>query len=547
MRPTLGARATRLRRGFAIALAATALLANTAAGADSTIRGGCTAVGTSTSGGVIDLTTNAIWHVQSTDQIHLAGQAPTPQTSVSVKATAFGFAIPIGGGTADPNSSAESDTYEISTLAILGRVFLISGVSSGPGGGCDGEVELIIDDVNPILTVLGGAGLAGLLIGLLGLGWAVRKPEGLRRRLVGLGALALMGIGGSLLLQQVVPPGDPSFSLAHSPFVDSVLSPTQLMVNPELIAKASLLTIAILVLLPFPSQLFNSTLEQNYDSIRAGFRRMPLVGRLLHAPSDEPVTRPTGIAHWLLIAAFVLVSGLLYGLLDPTFGLDERSLITYAGIVTSLVIVTWAAALPSRAMHARLVGDRGYASALAGTLVVAAICVLISRLVGFLPGYLYGLVLGFSFLKSIEPAQDGRAGHLGAWWMLAIAFIAWLTLGAVRIPGVEDTLPAIIIASVLAALTVAGIEGIVFSMMPLRFLPGELVYRFQRWRWAALYAIGLFGFVMILLNPATGYIPSQNGVPFVMAVALFVAFGVVSVLFWGYFRFRPKHDSAAAE
>ena len=93
----------------------------------------------------------------------------------------------------------------------------------------------------------------------------------------------------------------------------------------------------------------------------------------------------------------------------------------------------------------------------------------------------------------------------------------------------------------------AGIEGIVFALMPLRFLPGELVYRFQRWRWAALYALGLFGFVMILLNPATGYVPSQNSVPFVMAVALFVAFGLVSVLFWGYFRFRPKHGEASPE
>jgi hypothetical protein len=208
--------------------------------------------------------------------------------------------------------------------------------------------------------------------------------------------------------------------------------------------------------------------------------------------------------------------------------------------VAGLVIVTWLANLPSRAIHGRLTGDRGRVSVVSTTLLVAAVCVLISRLVGFLPGYLYGLIFGYTYAKSIEAAQDGRAGVLGAWWMLAVSVTAWLTLGAVRIPGVQDTVAGTIAASVLAGLVVAGIEGVVFALMPLRFLPGEPVFRWQRLRWYVLYALGLFGFLFILLNPASGYVPQQESVPFVVAVALFVAFGAVSILFWAYFRFRPK-------
>src|ERR1051325_8985135 len=119
-----------IRLGWLLA-GAVVLLALFPATAAATVNGGCTATGTSTSGGVIDLTTNAVWHVRSTDSISLAGQATVPQTSATVGAYAFGFVVPIGGGTADPSLAAESDSFEIAALAFLGRTFLISGASDG--------------------------------------------------------------------------------------------------------------------------------------------------------------------------------------------------------------------------------------------------------------------------------------------------------------------------------------------------------------------------------------------------------------------------------
>ena len=546
MRRDLRAHLRRVIRGASVVLAAAALLAGAPGPVAATVRGGCEVTGTSTSGGAIDLTTQPVWHVRSSDRISGAGTAPVPQTHATVRATALGFAIPIGGGPADPTTAAESGTFEISTFAVLGRVFLISGESTGPAGGCDGEVLVVIDDVNPLLTALGGGGLIAVLIGLLGLTWSLRNPTGLVRCGVGVVAMALIGAGGSLVLQQTAPlAGETATALAGSPFVDSVLSPARLPLDPTVLAQAGVLTLLVMVLMPFPSQLFNSTLEQNYERIREGFRRLPLVGRLVRPPSDAPATPDAGTwRRRFVVAAFVLVSGLLYGLLDPTFGPDARSLVTYGGIVAGMVIVTWLANLPGRAIRGRVTGDRGRLAVIPSTLVVAAVCVLISRVVGFLPGYLYGLVFGYAFATSVEPKHDSRAGALGAWWLLALSFIAWITLGAVRIQGVGDTVPGTVAASVLAALVVAGIEGVVLSLMPLRFLPGEVVFRWQRLRWVVLYALGLFGFVFILLNPASGYVPQQASVPFVVAVGLFAGFGLASVLFWGYFRFRPKRDAA---
>jgi hypothetical protein len=524
-----------------LAVAGMAVALPSAVAAD--VGGGCTLSATSTSGGPIDLTAASVWHVKSTDRLSGSGTAPSAQYHADVDALLLGLAIPIATGAQDGGAMhADSTEYAVSDFAVLGRVFQIAGDSTGAHQGCSGSVQVVIDDVNPLLTALGGGGAAGAVVGLLGLVWAVRRPTSSWRTLLALPFTGLIGAGGSLVLQQTSDPGiAPAAGFARSAFVDAVAGPAQVSLDPAILIQSVALTLLVVVLLPFPSELFNRTLEENIEEIRAAIRRVPLLGRLVQEGRGKDPAGPGagGAARLLGIAAFVLVAGLLYGLLDPGFGPDARSFVTYAGIVLALVSVTWAAALPIRAVH-RSAGDRGHLHAVTGTLVIAAACVLISRLAGFLPGYLYGLILGYAFARQLDVAEDGRAHALSAWWMLGLAFVAWLTLGAVRGLDIEGSVPVAVAESVLAALVVAGIEGIVFGLVPLRFMKGEPIFRWRRWRWAVLYAIGVLGFISILVNPTTGFLAPARQTSVFTAVALFVGFGLVSVLFWGYFRFRRR-------
>jgi len=529
------------RRVLLVMVAGGTLLAFPAAAA-ADVSGGCTLTGTSTSGDPIDLTTATIWHVRSTDRISGSATAPATQYHATIDASVLGLDIPIASGESDGATHALSSEYAVADLARLGRVFSISGASTGPHGGCSGHVQVVIDDANPLLNALGGGGLAALVVGLLGIAWVARNPFNSKRMVMALPFGGLVGAGGALVLQQTAFLGGQVESLGRSAFVDAVAGPAQVSLDPAILAQSAVLTLLVVVLLPFPSELFNRTLEENLGEIRAAFRRLPLVGRRIHdAPPAGGAAQPApaGSGRLLVIAAFVLVSGLLYGLLDPDFGPDTRSLVTYAGIVVALVAVTWAAALPRRAVH-RAAGDPGHLHAVPGTLAIAAACVLVSRLAGFLPGYLYGVILGYAFARQLGVPEEGRSHALSAWWMLGLAFVAWLTLGAVRGLGIEGSMPAAVAESVLAALVVAGIEGIVFGLVPLRFMRGEPIFRWHRWRWAALYAVGVFGFIAILINPTTGFLVPSKQTSVVSAVALFIGFGLVSVLFWGYFRFRPE-------
>ena len=516
------------------------------AAAAATVSGGCQLIGSTASGGSIDLTSGTVWHLRSTDRISVSGSAPKLQTDAHANAYLLSLAIPVAGGTSGGDTTGSVEDVDISTLAIIGRVWVIAGSSGGPGGGCAGAFDIIIDDVNPLLTVLGGGGLGAALIGALGTFWAVRRPNSAWRLAVGMVSLLMLIGGAGLVLQQFWVPDAPATALHVSAFTQSVIAPAQASIDPSVLVQSAGLALLLVILMPFPSELFNKTLEENLDRIRAGMRRVPVLGHFAAEPPSAPAEPPSASAegtralHALGIGAFVLVSGLLYGLLDPGFGPKADSAVTFLGFVAALLAVTWAANLPRRAMHWSLSGDRGRLHAVPGALVIAAACVLISRVAGFLPGYLYGLVLGYTFARNLEEAPTARSHAMGAWWMLGLAAVCWLMLGAARSPGIAGTLPGAIGQTVLAALLVAGIEGIVFGFVPLRFLPGEHVFRWRRSQWGILYAIGLFGFIWVVLNPANGLVAATQHGSLGTALGLFIGFGLFSVLFWGYFRFRPS-------
>lgn len=94
---------------------------------------------------------------------------------------------------------------------------------------------------------------------------------------------------------------------------------------------------------------------------------------------------------------------------------------------------------------------------------------------------------------------------------------------------------------------IAGLEAAVFAMLPMRFLPGEKVLLWDRRVWAALLGIGLLGFLHILIGPGSGYLADTTRSSFLTVVGLLISFGLASVAFWAWFRFRPEPPSLPAQ
>jgi hypothetical protein len=309
------------------------------------------------------------------------------------------------------------------------------------------------------------------------------------------------------------------------------------------IENAVIAAVAVLFI-TFPSQLFNHTFDENYADISAWWaRRFKLVAKLRNrvARSKSTLLRDT------LIAVIVVLAGGVFGtLLDPHAGLTRASAMTYASVIcsTSLAIaVTGYVTLEYRRRRGR--PTTFHLHALSAGLLIAGFCVLVSRLVDFEPGYLYGRVCGVAFAGSLSRTEQGHAVTLAVLATLTtalLAWVAWLPLNHLAEHPHEAW--AIVFSDDLAgAVFTGGMIGSTIGCLPLRFLPGGTIAAWHRGAWAVVFGLVTFLVLEVMLNPGRGGHPGHA--PIVTAIVLFGVFGARSVAFYAHFaRTRRKVASA---
>ena len=241
------------------------------------------------------------------------------------------------------------------------------------------------------------------------------------------------------------------------------------------------------------------------------------------------------------LAIAIAAAALISSFLSPNLGLSEESLATYVGFLVALVVVLVSFEVPAILEHRRVTGEVGRLRVLPWALIVAALFVLVSRLAALQPGYLWGVVLGVVFMRTDTSADEGREQAAGAAWTLIVAVVAWLALGSVRASGGSDsTFVNVATQTALAAIVVSALEAVAFGMMPFRFMPGVAIYRWNRLIWAVLFGASLFAFFHLLIGPTSGYLSNLTGPAWLAALGVFAAFGIFTILFWAWFRFRPS-------
>ena len=324
--------------------------------------------------------------------------------------------------------------------------------------------------------------------------------------------------------------------IGRSALASTLVGQTGLTLEPVALAGSLAVALLLLLFMGFTSELFNSTLESHYDEV-AGWLRIGRGGRWHRLV--QLWSGPLGIGLFLVLGALV------YAALDPTFGLDLASLATYLGLLLGLLVVMLSFELPGLVMYRRRTGDTPGIRALPWTLPAAVVCVVLSRVASLEPGYLYGILLGLIFSRELTTADEGRQTAVGAAWTLLLALGAWVLLGWERAAGV--LLPGFagqVIETGLAVVVVGSLEALAFGLLPMRFLSGASLYAWNRLIWAVLFGLGAFAFVYLLIGPHSGYLSELPVGGLIAACAAFAAFGAMSVLFWGYFRFRRPRVTA---
>ncbi|MCU1455811.1 MAG: hypothetical protein JWN46_3957, partial [Acidimicrobiales bacterium] len=333
-------------------------------------------------------------------------------------------------------------------------------------------------------------------------------------------------------------PQAPGARFLRSTLARSVASPRNVSTDARRIAVNALVAAVIVLLIAFPAHVFNLTLAENYDEVLGWVR--PSKQRVLRARriwSDAPT--------WVSVGGLAVIGALLFGFLDPRFGFNRGSFALLLGLITALVIVTGVYDVARARYLQRRFGVQSYVRGYPGGLVVAALLVMFSRVAHFNPGYLFGVFTALNFRQAVDERDDGRGVAVASLWLLGVAVVSWFAWGPVSEAAIRPnpSFAVLLLDAVLSTIWIAGVQGMVFGLLPLRFMDGEKVVAWSRRGWVVIYALGTFAFIHTMLNPGPGVGQAHRSV--LPALLLFLVFAVGSFLFWAYFRFRPPRSGAA--
>jgi hypothetical protein len=317
----------------------------------------------------------------------------------------------------------------------------------------------------------------------------------------------------------------------RSLFPISIAAPDEISLAGSRVVAAFGLALLLLVLVGFPAELFNKTLEENHDELRRYFGWLSFAGgSRLRFPS------------WVQMLVFCVVAGALLSFVDPTSAMDRKTVALGLGLMVAVGVTTLAYLWPGEAYRRRVSGERARLHALPAGLLLAGLLALLSRVAEFVPGYVYGLVAGYVVSKSLPARQEGRVVLLGALCALlasAAAWFAWLPIDHSADAGTAS-FSVMVVDAALAGTFVVGLETVLFGLVPLRFMDGAKLAQWSRWAWGSVFVVAAFGFMYVLFateaQQTTGLTPGTLA----RMLALFVGFAALSLLFWGFFALRRK-------
>ena len=335
-------------------------------------------------------------------------------------------------------------------------------------------------------------------------------------------------------------------------FAQSVLTPGGLSGNLGVIGTNLLLMAGTLMIIILSCELFNKTVEENHDTLKRWTKPVsgPIEGLFIRiGDAWKSATGASPIGKIGPILAVLGISGLIYGVLEPGFGFNDKSLIMFLGLIITIAIVTYFYNGGQLIMASIFNLESAILLFPIGVLV-AAICVLFTRIDGFQPGVIYGFVASAAVIGSgeVNTDEDGQIIFYPAIALLGLCLVAWILISPFRDFATDHTsLWAALPETIAVGVFVGALEGTFFQMIPIRYLDGHKVWSWNKAAWVLTAGIAAFMFWAILLHDQSSSASSvTHGTPAVAIVAMAVCL-VLSVGFYAFFRLRGPDSALEAE
>ena len=324
-----------------------------------------------------------------------------------------------------------------------------------------------------------------------------------------------------------IPPahyGIPPSVVPSEPSTFGLLPTLEQAVTPAKVAWAAGGALVLVLIVSFPSALLNGATEE--FALRYEQRRR---GRSKRRPAAAP---PFTVLGWPLALAGLGVAAVASALVDPDFGftpLGARIALTVLASFLVAIAICW--------LVVGVVMRRAFPATLPRiefrplTLIIVAAAVIVSRLVGFEPGIVFGLVAGIGFGAVLATSHRAIAELVGVGYLLVVATAAWIAYSAiVGSLGPHPAWPVQFGVETLSAITITGAAALPIALLPLRGLTGHAIWSWNRWVWAASYLVASAAFLLVLLPLPQSW--SHVSLALWAWAAGYVFYCVLAVAFW---------------
>ncbi|HEX7835063.1 MAG TPA: hypothetical protein VF479_06300, partial [Pseudolysinimonas sp.] len=335
------------------------------------------------------------------------------------------------------------------------------------------------------------------------------------------------GAGTFLIARPLVGPATPSGAGVDDPstisnlktIADAAPSPGQTGV---LFVSAGLLTL----LLAIPAFLLSKVLQSRYQQW-FGWLERGRIGRIRKRLAEPGV----GPRRWIILAAGMVLAAFIAGFVDPRFGFNGLSVRLFFTLLATFALFNVGAWAVITLVLKRVQPDAKPALTFhPASLLVVAIAVLLSRLLQFDPGVIFGLVAGTTFAVALARSKQAVVIITGTAYAAVVALLAWVIYSVVNVGGPPEGALLVSLSEFLGGVTLEGVATLPIALIPLATLDGAILFAWRRWVWAVSYVIGLALFMLVLFNLPGGDEPVDGD--FVRWVLVFVVFAVLAVGVW---------------
>lgn len=328
---------------------------------------------------------------------------------------------------------------------------------------------------------------------------------------------------------------------------------SDITLTPQAVSTNFGLALVTLLMLLLAAVIFNETLEENEHRVHGMLRNVTAPFASIFSAGGSALSGFGKLPTWLqssipLMFALAL-SALLYGFEEPGSGFNDKTLVLFLSYLAAFTLITYSWD-GTQALACRYFGVPAAVRIFPIGVLVAVVAVVLTRLTGFQPGIMYGFVAANAVIRParLTDEQEGQKALFSSVALLSLCAVAWALIGPLRnFAEDEGGFWAALPEGIAVGIFVAGLEGLFFQMIPIEFLDGRKLWKWNKAAWGAISLISGFLFWEALINDDQQSISAVGQTKTVVALTVVLCCLAATISLWLFFKALGPEEEESAE